>query len=91
MTTPAYTALNQSVFNNRTSILPLVGTLPPNPNNCTGCLWGDCVLNTCACYAGYSGPTCSVYTAPTQQNKIGVNLQGLSYWTTQTPFIDLHK
>lgn len=25
------------------------------------------------------------------QNKIGMNLQGVSYWTTQHPFIDMHR
>jgi len=92
MTTPAYTALNQSFFNNRTTILATFGTVPPNPFKCSpACQWGDCVRNICACYAGYSGNSCSIYTAPNLQNKIGMNLQGVVYWTTQHPFIDLHR
>ena len=91
-TTPTYLALNQSVFNNRTTTLPISGTVPSDPSVCSpSCLWGDCILNICACYAGYSGADCSVYTPQAQQNKIGVNLQGLSYWTTQHPFIDMHR
>jgi hypothetical protein len=49
------------------------------------------VFNNCYCYAGYSGSDCSIYTAPNIQNKIGMNLQGISYWTTQHPFIDMNK
>lgn len=92
VTTPAYNALNDSVFKNRTSTLPISGTVPSNPSICSpNCIWGDCILNTCSCYAGYSGADCSVYTPITQQNKIGVNLQGVAYYTTQNPFIDLHR
>ncbi len=92
MTTPTYRALNESVFNKRLTTLPISGTVPADPSKCSsGCLWGDCILNACSCYSGYSGVDCSVYTALTTQNKIGVNLQGVSYWTTQQPFIDLHR
>jgi hypothetical protein len=92
MTTPAYNALNDSVLKSRTSTLPIAGSVPANPSVCSaGCVWGDCILNTCACYAGYSGADCSIYTPISQQNKIGVNLQGISYWSTQNPFIDLHR
>ena len=91
-TTPAFKALSQSVSNGRTSILPISGTVPSNPSVCApACAWGDCVLNRCACYAGYSGADCSIYTPNNNQNKIGVNLQGISYYNTQTPFIDLHR
>jgi len=91
-TTPAWTALYQSLFNNRTTILPTVGTVPANPFTCSPtCKWGDCVNNACSCYAGYSGSDCSTYTPPNVQNKIGMNLQGIVYWTTQHPFIDLHR
>ena len=90
--TQTYTALKQYALNGRTTTLPLSGTVPPNPFTCTpACVWGDCVNNSCSCYAGYSGDDCSVYTPSNLQNKIGVNLQGVSYWTTQTPFIDLHR
>jgi len=91
-TTPAYNALNQSVFSGRQSSLPIAGTVPSNPSVCSsGCVWGDCILNSCACYAGYSGADCSIYTPPNTQNNIGINLQGVSYYNTQTPFIDLHR
>lgn len=91
-TTPLFRALTDLKLTGRKTILPTSGTVPANPSTCNPqCVWGDCILNTCACFAGYSGSDCSVYTAPNQQNKIGVNLQGLSYWTTQTPFVDLHR
>jgi hypothetical protein len=91
-TTLAYTALKQYALNGRVSTLPISGTVPPNPFSCTpACQWGDCVYNSCQCYAGYSGSDCSVYTAPNVQNKIGMNLQGVAYWTTQHPFLDLHR
>lgn len=91
-TTQLYTALKDYALNSRVTTLPLFTSLPTNPFTCfPACVWGDCVRNVCACYAGYSGADCSVYTAPNSQNKVGMNLQGLSYWTTQAPFIDLHR
>jgi hypothetical protein len=90
--TPTWTALYQSLYNNRITILPTFGTVPSNPFVCSPiCQWGDCVNNVCACYVGYSGSDCSIYTAPNVQNQIGINLQGIAYWTTQHPFIDLHR
>lgn len=72
--------------------MPTSGVVPPNPFVCTPpCVWGDCVYNACQCYAGYSGSDCSVYTPPNTQNRIGMNLQGVAYWTTQHPFIDMHR
>jgi hypothetical protein len=92
MTTPIFRALNESIFSNRVSTLPISGILPQNPSVCQpSCVWGDCILNSCSCYSGYSGNNCSIYTPSNVQNQIGVNLQGVSYWTTQTPFIDLHR
>lgn len=92
MTTPTYTAISEYVTRGRRTTLPLAGTVPTNPFVCQpACVWGDCINNACACYAGYSGPDCTIYTRPTGQNKIGVNVQGVSYWTTQHPFIDLHR
>lgn len=83
MTTPAYRAISDYVNTNRVSTLPLSGTVPPNPFTCNpSCVWGDCINNLCSCYAGYSGADCSVYTQPQGQKKIGINLQGISYWTT---------
>jgi hypothetical protein len=65
MTTPAYRAITQYVSAGRVTKLPLTGTVPPNPFICTpNCVWGDCIDNVCACYAGYSGDDCSVYTKP---------------------------
>ena len=91
-TTQTYTALREYALNGRTTTLPISGVVPPNPFTCSpSCVWGDCVYNICQCYAGYSGSDCSVYTAPNTQNKIGMNLQGVSYWTTQHPFIDMHR
>jgi hypothetical protein len=76
----------------RATTLPISGVVPSNTFICNpSCLWGDCVNNTCICYAGYSGSDCSSYNAPNTQNKIGMNLQGMSYWTTQHPFIDMHR
>jgi hypothetical protein len=91
-TTQIYTALRQYAVNGRATTLPVAGTVPANPFTCSPtCVWGDCIMNTCSCYAGYSGNDCSSYTAPNTQNNLGVNVQGVSYWTTQTPFIDMHR
>lgn len=90
--TQIFNVLSDYALNGRTTTLPISGLVPPNPFTCTpSCEWGDCINNQCSCYAGYSGPSCSVYSQPTQQNKIGVNLQGVTYWTTQHPFIDMHR
>lgn len=91
-TTQIYKALSDYSLSSRVTTLPTFGTVPGNPFTCSpSCVWGDCVYNVCKCYAGYSGSDCSVYTAPNVQNKIGMNLQGVSYWTTQHPFIDMHR
>jgi hypothetical protein len=91
-TTQTYRALRDYALSGRTTTLPISGVVPPNPFTCSpACVWGDCVNNICQCYAGYSGSNCSVYTAPNTQNKIGMNLQGVAYWTTQHPFIDMHR
>ena len=90
--TPVFSALKDYSNINRATILPISGVVPSNNFVCSpACLWGDCVNNACVCYAGYSGSDCSTYTFPDSQNKIGMNLQGVSYWTTQHPFIDMHK
>lgn len=57
-TTQIYNAIKQSqgITSNRVTTLPLFGTVPSNPFVCNpACVWGDCVNNTCVCYAGYSG------------------------------------
>ena len=90
--TPVFNVLSDYSNNGRSTTLPVSGVVPSNTFICNpACLWGDCVKNICVCYAGYSGSDCSTYTPPNTQNKIGMNLQGLSYWTTQHPFIDMHR
>ena len=90
--TQIFNVLKDYSTNNRVTTIPFSGTVPLNPFTCNpGCQWGDCVSNACVCYVGYSGNDCSIYTPPNIQNKIGINLQGVSYWTTQHPFIDLHR
>lgn len=73
--------------------MPTFGSVPVNPFICSpSCVWGDCINNVCACYAGYSGNSCNTtVNLPASQDKIGINLQGISYWTTQHPYIDMHK
>lgn len=91
-TTIAYNAIYDYVFNGRVTTLPIAGNVPANPFVCNpACVWGDCINNVCVCYAGYSGANCSVYTVPQGQDKIGVNLQGISYWSSQNPFVDMHR
>ncbi len=90
--TQIFKVLQDYSSNNRVTILPLSGVVPSNPFICNpSCVWGDCVNDSCVCYAGYSGTDCSVYSSPNIQNKIGMNLQGLAYWTTQHPFTDMHR
>lgn len=90
--TQVFNVLSDYSNANRVTTLPISGVVPSNTFVCNpACLWGDCVKNTCVCYAGYSGSDCSTYNAPNNQNKIGMNLQGVSYWNTQHPFIDMHR
>lgn len=61
------------------------------------CRWGTCFNGTCACFAGYNGPTCSVrssgsVTKPNDcNNDTGINLAGIADWSTEWPFVDLFK
>lgn len=60
----------------------------PNLLKCTpACVNGDCRNGTCACWPSFSGSTCEL-SKPTSfiNDNIGVNLGGLSYWSTEYIF-----
>jgi hypothetical protein len=56
------------------------------------CQYGDCVLGTCRCWAGYAGDsrgTCTIKTSsPNDGAKIGINVNGVADWSTQWVFVD---
>jgi hypothetical protein len=63
------------------------------------CVHGECLGGACKCWAGWMGPTCAIplvakVAASTGAlarlwSPAGVNLAGLSDWSTETPFLDL--
>jgi hypothetical protein len=62
------------------------------------CVWGICVSGTCSCFVGYEGADCSEVSATRPVNEcqggfspVGVNLNGMSYWSTQWDYIDVFK
>ena len=64
----------------------------PNLLVCNGCQSGTCNNGTCQCWAGYSGINCSIEVSVNYINSnLGINLAGLSYWSTQHLFKDYFK
>ena len=72
------------------------------PGICTcaaPCVSGDCVSGTCLCWAGFGGPTCARRMSAAEAaasnalgsaySPVGINLAGIAYWSTETPFCDL--
>ena len=62
------------------------------------CVWGVCVGAACECFPGYEGPDCSATSSTRPVNEcqdpttpVGVNLAGLSYWSTQWDYVDVFK
>jgi hypothetical protein len=58
------------------------------------CKWGTCFQGSCVCYAGYSGSDCGTLSpAPNRwnqcNNNTGVNIGGISDWSTEWPFVDI--
>lgn len=76
--------LDCSVNSNRTECL-----------TCPDCVYGYCVRGVCQCWAGYmldSNNTCTTETAsPNDNSTIGINLSGISDWSTQWALVDLGK
>ena len=65
----------------------------PNLISCSaGCIGGTCNNGTCACWPGFSGADCSTEISVNYVNaNLGINLGGLSYWSTQHLFKDYFK
>ena len=75
--------------------------LRPGVCSCApGCMYGECLLGTCSCWSGYTGPTCST---PVRldgstlsegdlvrlSSTLGLNVAGVSDWSTEWLFLDL--
>ena len=65
----------------------------PNLLNCPlGCYQGTCTNSTCVCWPGFSGTNCTTPATVNYPNtSLGINLAGLSYWSTQHLFKDYNK
>lgn len=65
----------------------------PNLSSCsTRCVGGTCNNGTCNCWPGFSGVGCATEVPVNYVNaNLGVNLGGLSYWSTQHLFKDYFK
>ncbi len=61
----------------------------------SSCVYGDCVLGQCVCWAGYmmdQRKTCTIKTkAPNDGVKLGIGLNGIADWSTQWAFVDLFR
>lgn len=91
-TTPTYDAVMDKILRNRNSLFSLSNPIPTDDFVCTpSCVWGDCINNSCICYVGYSGPACDISSPIAQQQQIGMNLAGISDWSTELPFINAMK
>ena len=59
----------------------------PNLAACASCVSGTCNNGVCVCWPGFSGSDCSTETTVTYPNSnLGLNVGGLSYWSTQHLF-----
>ncbi|OWF45168.1 uncharacterized protein LOC110457373 [Mizuhopecten yessoensis] len=58
------------------------------------CKYGTCWNGQCECWTGYTGHTCSHYNPLTMPNRgvsVGMNLGGLSYYSSEVKFVDVAK
>ena len=59
------------------------------------CKYGDYVNGACVCWAGYKLNTlkmCTIATSsPNEGSQLGINMNGVSYWSSAWTFIDLIK
>jgi hypothetical protein len=84
-------------------ILPFTAEAPPPDAGdaacaAAGCVWGTCVDGACMCFTGYEGADCSAASAARPANEcldpavpVGMNLGGLSYWSTEWNYVDVFK
>jgi len=80
----------------RRSTLPFVGAPAALAVCSPACVWGTCFRDACQCFAGYTGPTCSVVTAKVNDCgrsalPVGINLGGISDWTSEWDFVDVFR
>jgi hypothetical protein len=82
--------------------LPSQTCLRPGVCSCSAaCVYGDCVRGGCVCWAGYGGRICARRMRPHEAaasggfnalfSPMGLNLGGLAYWSSETPFCNLMR
>ncbi|GIL87895.1 hypothetical protein Vretifemale_15941 [Volvox reticuliferus] len=74
---------------------------PPvaQPPACSpACVYGSCVNGSCVCWAGVSGTSCDTVPSPGSGNtpsacnqRVGINLEGISDWSRSWTFVDVFK
>lgn len=70
------------------------GCVAPGECGCAPeCLYGTCYNGRCECWAGYGSAACDTLVggAPNAGSPVGMNVGGVSYWTTQWVFTDVMK
>ena len=85
------------------SVVPYVGPPQPLPLPTApqpGCRWGTLYAGICNCFPGYTGPTCTTRTRPGGSGvcgaaacaaaRIGMNVAGIPYWSTQRLYRNEH-
>ncbi|GIL67802.1 hypothetical protein Vafri_21078 [Volvox africanus] len=62
------------------------------------CVYGSCVNGSCVCWAGVSGASCDTVPSPGSGNtpsacnqRVGINLAGISDWARGWTFVDVFK
>jgi hypothetical protein len=83
-------------------ILPFTAEAAPAAGDAAcaaaACVWGTCLDGACVCFAGYEGADCAAASAARPANEcldpgvpVGMNLAGLSYWSTEATYVDVFK
>ncbi|XP_048728600.2 uncharacterized protein LOC125646397 [Ostrea edulis] len=69
--------------------------MAPSVCSCSrACQYGTCWDGQCECWEGYTGETCGLLNTNTMSNRnssLGVNLGGLTYYSSEIKFVDVAK